>query len=104
MEIKVKDRDEIWHEIQASIQRQKERAIDDILRKANPEKKLETFLTIKAIVDSHAQMSERWDRFLHNGKTESEERKEQCDAIGKQLKDVFGIDDIFSDILNEKKG
>ena len=92
------ERDKLHHEIQASIQRQKEAAIDDILRKADPEKKANTLLAIKSIVDTHDKMSERWDRFLHNGKTEAEEKKTEFEKVNKQL------DDLFGDIWGSKKG
>lgn len=101
------ERNKLHREIQASIQRQKEAAIDDILRKADPEKKGDTLLVIKSIVDAHNKMSENWDRFLHNGQTEAEERKERFDAekkqmdeMNKKLRGVFG-DDIFSSVLGK---
>lgn len=85
------ERDKLHHEIQASIRRQKEAAIDDILKKADPEKKVDTLLAIKSIVDAHNKMSERWDRFLHNGNTESEEKKKEFEKVNKQLDDLFGV-------------
>ena len=101
------ERNKLHREIQASIQRQKEAAIDDILRKADPEKKGDTLLVIKSIVDAHNKISEQWDRFLHNGKTEAEECKErfdtekkQMDEINKKFRGVFG-DDIFSSVLGK---
>lgn len=101
------ERNKLHREIQASIQRQKEAAIDDILRKADPEKKGDTLLVIKSIVDAHNKMSENWDRFLHNGQTEAEERKERFDAekkqmdeMNKKLRGIFG-DDIFSSMLGK---
>lgn len=107
MRITLFERDKLHREIQASIQRQKEAAIDDILLKADPEKKTDTLLAIKSIVDAHNKMSENWDRFLHNGKTETEERKErfdtekkQIDEMNKKLRGVFG-DDIFSSVLGK---
>ena len=109
IKITLGERNKLHREIQASIQRQKEAAIDDILRKADPEKKGDTLLVIKSIVDDHNKMSEQWDRFLHNGKTEAEEirarfdsEKKESDGMNKQFDDLLG--DLFGDILGTKKG
>ena len=99
------ERDKLHHEIQASIQRQKEAAIDDILRKADPEKKADTLLTIKSIVDAHNKMSERWDRFLHNGNTESEEKEKKKEKKKKEIEKANKqLDNLFGDIWGMKKG
>lgn len=99
------ERNKLHNEIQASIQRQKEAAIDDILLKADPEKKADTLLAIKSIVDAHNKMSEQWDRFLHNGKTEAEEIRARTDAEKKEFDKMNKqIEDLFGDIWGMKKG
>lgn len=99
------ERDKLHQEIQASIRRQKEAAIDDILRKANPEKKADTLLAIKSIADTYDKMSEQWDRFLHNGNTESEEKKKEFEKASKEFERTNKqLDDLFGDIWGMKKG
>lgn len=105
IKITLGERNKLHHEIQASIQRQKEAAIDDILRKADPEKKGDTLLVIKSIVDAHNKMSEQWDRFLHNGKTEAEEIRARFDSEKKESDDLNKqIDDLLGDLWGMKKG
>lgn len=105
IKITLGERNKLHHEIQSSIQRQKEAAIDDILRKADPEKKGDTLLAIKSIVDAHNKMSEQWDRFLHNGKTEAEEIRARFDSEKKESdKTKSQFDDLFGDLWGMKKG
>lgn len=95
-ELKLKNerRNQIHTLIQNSLSSMLQEKVTDILNSQKSD--FEKIKAINAAIDETNEISERYDRFLHGGKTESEIRKErikrdkaQFDQYNKVLDDIF---------------
>lgn len=96
LKLKLERRNQIHTLIQNSLKSMLQERVTDILDNYN-KSDFEKIKTINAAIDETNEISERFDRLLHGGKTESEMRKEQNERakaeFGKLYNNVF--DDIF---------
>ena len=91
-------RDHIWEEIQAYFTEKKTRDIRVIMNRDDPnDTKADIVKDILKTLEYYEKKTEVWDRFLHCGKTEAEERRERARELAaadselfKDFKDIFG--------------
>ena len=82
-------RDEIWAAIKVAVEDRKKLAIRDILFDDNycEHTMAEDLKLIDSVLTAYDEFLEKWDRFLHCGKTEKEEIAERWEERQKQMKE-----------------
>ena len=94
LKLTVGRRDMIWKEIQEAIETHKKQEIRDILFDGN-KGMMDDLATIDSICKIHEDMTENWDRFLHNGKTAKEEWDERMKPIKASLDEFEKMQEII---------
>lgn len=92
-------RDHVWEEIQAYFKEKKARDIRVIMNRDDPnDTKADVVKDILNTLEYYEKKTEEWDRFLHCGKTEAEERKERARELAAADSELFkGFKDIFGE-------
>ena len=88
LKLKIERRNQIHTLIQKSLEDLLQYKVTDILDNYN-KSDFEKIKTINAAIEEMNDISERFDRLLHGGKTEDELQKERDSEITKHINEVF---------------
>lgn len=89
-------RDRIWKEIQVVLEEDKKEKIRKVFINNKNEVYVMAIKDIRDILVEYDTRVEKWDRLLHNGKTETEEREEEMRPFRERMeKSQKELDELF---------